>query len=178
VTDRQGAGALLAASAEALASTRWRALTRRQAFRLERLAGRDPRTLAKAELVELEGLATWALYCGDDGDYIYDDDGDDQLERDDLSDEEREWLHAVLRAVWDELQRREHVRQALRTRATDPSSRDVRHDRQPERRTIARVRPREHRARPIRSGGGSRDRPRPSADDDDDLAPRAGRRAA
>jgi hypothetical protein len=148
--------------------SQWSPLALRQAHRLERLASRDPRTLSAADLIELERLANSALYCGDDGDYIYDDETDYQLERDDLSDEQRDWLRAVLRAVWDEHQRRDRLQQARRHRPADPLRRVQGRNDRPERCTVQ-VRPREHRPR---SGRGRARSPGRAGDSDSDLAPR------
>ena len=148
----------------------WPPLSPDQSDRLIELAERDSRTLSADELIELERLAHWALYCGDDDDYIYADDADDPLERDDLSDEQRDWLHAILAAVYAEQQRRHHEREALYRagRAEPLPSGGAQRDR-PQRRPVV-ARPREHRARSSQSRARSPGR----SDDPDDADPPLG----
>jgi hypothetical protein len=144
------------------------------------LASRDLRRLSFADLRDLETLASDALHRDDDGYYLFDldaepDEHGDQLnERDDLSRDEREWIDAVLGAVWDEQERRERRERRVMRRRNDPLVGGVRRldklDRQ-----IVRARPRERRARAVSSSSsaGGRDRPRRSSDDEPDPPWRA-----
>jgi hypothetical protein len=148
----------------------WPPLSPDQSDRLAELAGHDPRTLSADELAERERLALWALYCGDDGDYIYADDAEDNLERDDLTDEQRDWLNAVLAAVYEEHQRRHHEREALHRAGRGEPLRGgrARRDRAERRPVVAR--PREHRARSSQSRARSPGR----SDDPDEPDPPLG----
>jgi hypothetical protein len=87
------------------APSHWSPLSRSQARKLDRLTQTNVRSISASELIELQKLAGWALNCGDDGEFLTDEDGA-SLDRPDLTPEQRQWLHGVLRGVNEELSRR------------------------------------------------------------------------
>jgi hypothetical protein len=144
------------------APSHWRPLSRSEARTLDRLTDRNVRLLSASELVELGKLAGWALNCGDDGEFLMDEDGA-EVERPDLSPEQRQWLRAVIRGVDHELNRRyreggDHW--PAPTTETYSTATIV-----PLRARIV-ARPREHRARRVRSRARS-----PGRSDDDPHEP-------
>jgi hypothetical protein len=108
-------------------------LQSRELAQLEELASRDPRSLSEEELAQLEGLARWALYFDDEGDRpefcgagLCACDGPCTAERDDLSDDQRHWLHRIRAVYLREKRRRLDLREALRRRPADSPARPLR----------------------------------------------------
>jgi hypothetical protein len=138
----------------------------RELAELEELADRDPRTLSEDDLAMLDGLSRGGLYRDDDGRMP---EVSDVPYRDDLSEEQRDWLVRLGVAVFWEKRRRLKLREALRQRPADSPV----VERASERRPAARVRPREQRSRrttrsraraPARSTGSDSDDPEPVDD--------------
>jgi hypothetical protein len=155
-------------------STRWLALSRDQAVRLDELANSELRRLTADELNDLDWLVGWALYCDDDGNYIgADEDTDEDIERPDLTDEQRQWLRGVIRAIWNERLRRrlpEGLQEVVDRRVDMLALRRPPAVTPHSARGVVRARPREGRARSRRSRARS---PGRSTDDDPEPARRA-----
>jgi hypothetical protein len=155
-------------------------LTREELAQFEELAGRGPRTLSEDDLSALEALSRWALYGNDDGTLpefcgagFCACDGPCVNERDDLTDEQHNWVNKVRRRVWYEQMRRRNLQHGLQPQLVRlPARRDLENMRP--RLRDRRVRPRERRARRTRSSSRARapDDPEPEPPD---VTPRRSR---
>jgi hypothetical protein len=87
------------------APSHWSPLSRSQAQKLDRLTQTNVRSISASDLIELQKLAGWALNRGDHGEFLVDEDGA-ELDRPDLTPEQRQWLRGVIRGVDEELNRR------------------------------------------------------------------------
>jgi hypothetical protein len=135
------------------APSHWRPLSRCQARRLDRLANRNVRLLSVAELLDLDNLVHWAQHCGDDGDWLWDDEGvqDSSLVQPDLTAEQFQYLYGIELGIRDELSRRQREGREVWSEPKDDRIASQRMPTGPVRRAHrVEARPRERRARPAR----------------------------
>jgi hypothetical protein len=161
-------------------------LDRRELAELKDLVGRGAHLLTEDDIHSLEHLARCALYRDDEahlpemcGAGLCWCDGPCENERNDLSDEQREWLYTIRDVALNEMHRRRdpewelfaHTPNARVREVARPSSRatEVAQKVLPQR-SVMRARPREHRPRRSRSRARS---PARSTDDDPEPAGRA-----